>query len=174
MLAQMAKIHVARWQARGQTSMFCFEEYRAWLQAFCQRLLRARQLYLCRLALNGDPVSIGLYFLDGRRILGYISTFAASYADYSPGHILEAMVIDDVRARGLAEIDDFGRGGEEYKLQWAREVTVLDRFLVARKTLAGVPAFWWATQIQPFLWRNHHLGTLAREARRRMALRGRR
>jgi len=174
MLAQMAKIHVARWQARGQTSMFCFEEYRAWLQAFCQRLLRARQLYLCRLALNGDPVSIGLYFLDGRRILGYISTFAASYADYSPGHILEAMVIDDVRARSLAEIDDFGRGGEEYKLQWAREVTVLDRFLVARKTLAGVPAFWWATQIQPFLWRNHHLGTLAREARRRMALRGRR
>lgn len=171
MLAQMAKIHVARWQARGQTSMFCFEHYRAWLQALCLRLLPTQQLYLCRLALDDDPVSIGLYFLDGRRLPGYISTFAANYADLGPGHILETMVIDDVRARGLAEIDDFGRGGEEYKLRWAQEANVLDRFLIARKTAAGVPAFWWTARIQPLLWRYHHLGTLAREARRRVALR---
>ncbi len=56
-------------------------------------------------------------------------------------------------------------------MRWAQEANVLDRFLIARKTAAGVPAFWWTARIQPLLWRYHHLGTLAREARRRVALR---
>lgn len=171
MLLQLAKIHVARWQARGQTSMFCFQHYREWLQALCRQFLESGQLYLCRLTLDGDPVSVGLYFLDGRRILGYISTFAAEYMEYGPGHLLEAMVVDDVRARGLADLDDFGRGGEEYKLRWSTGVRALDRFLVARRTPVGVSAFGWAARVQPLLWRHHRLGTIAREVRRRAALR---
>ncbi|MBI3944300.1 MAG: GNAT family N-acetyltransferase [Armatimonadetes bacterium] len=170
MLSQLAPMHIARWRAMGQTSLFCLPGHRAWLSDACRRLLQARQLYLCRLALDGDPVSIGLYFLYGRRILGYTAAFSEAYANLGPTHLLEAAMLEDVQTRGLADVDDMGRGAEPYKRHWARQAQTLNRYVIASQSPLALPAFWWSSRAKPWLWQRHQIGTLARECRRRLAL----
>ena len=42
--------------------------------------------------------------------------------------------------------------------------------MIARRTLAGRAAFWWAARVKTLCWRHHRLGTALRELRRRLAL----
>ena len=170
MLGQFAALHVARWQARGETSVFRFATYRAWLRDLCRDLLRRGQLYLCRLALNDDPVGMGLYFLSGRRLVNHLFAFSEAYKQYGPVHLLVMAVIEDARSRGLADVHDFGRGDEEYKLRWTRQAQGLDRLLIARPSLPGLAAFRWSATAKPWLWRHSRLHAVARELRRRWAL----
>lgn len=171
MLRQLAGLHRARWDARGETSMFHFPGYHVWLGDVCRDLMRRGELYLCRLAVDADPVSMGLYFLWQRRILCYTSVFSEAYSRYGPVHLLIMAVVEDARARGLARVHDFGRGSEEYKMRWTQQTQALNRFLVARGTLKGTASFMWGAHAKPFLWRHQRLGTALREARRRAALR---
>jgi len=170
MLAQLAALHTTRWQSRQETSVFRFPAYREWLRELCHRLLARGELYLCRLALDNDPVSLGLYFLCGHRLLCYTSTFNDAYSKFGPVHLLLLAVIEDARGRGLACVHDFGRGGEDYKLRWTHDAEPLERLLIARRTLAGRAAFWWAARVKTLCWRHHRLGTALRELRRRLAL----
>ncbi|NLC57459.1 MAG: GNAT family N-acetyltransferase [Armatimonadetes bacterium] len=167
MLDQFARIHIARWRQRGETSVFCIPTQRAWLHAACQALHQRGELYLCRLALAGNPVSMGLYVLSGRRLTNYMIAFQEEYRRFGPAHLLIAAAIEDVRRRNLADIHDFGRGGEEYKLRWTRATQPLERILVARRSLAGSAALCWAARVQPFIWRHYRAATLLREFRRR-------
>lgn len=170
-LEQLAEMHIARWQSRGQTSVFCLPGHRAWLRSVCLELLRRNQLYLCRLSANGDPVTVGLYFLHHRRVIAYVGAFAEAYAKFGPTHLLDAGVFDDARARQLADVADLGRGNEPYKLQWTDRAQTLLRLVIGRRSPVGVPLYWWGTRVKPALWRHPNAGKWARELRRRLAMR---
>ncbi|MBI3945569.1 MAG: GNAT family N-acetyltransferase [Armatimonadetes bacterium] len=173
MLEQLAAMHIARWRGRHETSIFLLPERRAWLRQVCHELLKRGELYLCRLALDGQPVSLGIYYLSGRRLVNTIYSFDEAFRKYGPVHLLVIEVIEDARTRGLADAHDFGRGAEEYKMRWTQDQQPLLRVLAARRTLAGSAAFWWAARAKPFLWRHYALSTAIREARRRLEARRR-
>lgn len=171
MLGQLAEMHIARWQGRQETSLFRFADYRGWIHDVCHELLRREQLHFCRLSLDGKPISMALGFLSGRRLLRYTSTFDEAYARFGPVHLLLMAVVDDLRERDLADVHDFGRGGEAYKARWTQQAQSVEHILVARGSAAGLAAYWWAGHLKPFLWKHQRLGTFLRELRRRAELR---
>jgi CelD/BcsL family acetyltransferase involved in cellulose biosynthesis len=171
MLQQLSAMHIARWRRRRETSIFAVPEDRDWLHAATHALHQQGLLYLCRLSLNGTPISIGLYCLARRRLTNYMVSFDEEYRRFGPVHLMVMMAIDDARARNLADIHDFGRGSEEYKLRWTRAAQPVSRILVARSSPTGRAAFWWATRAQPFIWEHYAAATFLREIRRRLRMR---
>lgn len=137
LLEQFAELHAARWQTKGETSTYRFAEFRAFVRDVCHGSLRRGHLYLYRLALDGNTVSLGLYFLFRRHLLPYAYTFSAEYARFCPVHLLTMAVVEEMRARNLADLYDFGRGDEEYKLRWTQQSLTLDRILLARRSPLG-------------------------------------
>lgn len=170
MLDQLARMHIARWQGRQETSVFHFADYRSWVHEVCHELLKRDQLYLCRLSLDGRPMSMALAFLRDRRLLRYTSTFDEAYARFGPVHLLLMAVVEDLRANNTADVHEFGRGGEAYKARWTHQAHAIERILVARASPVGMVALWWAGRLKPFLWNHERLGTLLREGRRRARL----
>ncbi|HOM81659.1 MAG TPA: GNAT family N-acetyltransferase [Armatimonadota bacterium] len=170
MLDQLARMHIARWQGRHETSVFHFADYRRWVHDVCHELLKRDQLYLCRLSLDGRPMSMALAFLQSRRLLRYTSTFDEAYSRFGPVHLLLMAVVEDLRANNIADVHEFGRGWEAYKARWTHQAHAIERILVARVSAVGLAAFWWAGHLKPFVWNHERLGTLLREGRRRATL----
>lgn len=173
MLGQLGAMHAARWRTRGETSVFTLRSYRAQVRAVCHSMLGRGKLLLVRLALDGDPVSIGLHFLMRRRLLPYVFGFSERYARFCPVHQMVLAVVEEARARDLADIYDFGRGAEEYKLRWTQQSVQLGRVLVARRSPLALSVYLWDTWAKPLLWRNYRLNTAIREFRRRRQARHR-
>ncbi|NLC57460.1 MAG: GNAT family N-acetyltransferase [Armatimonadetes bacterium] len=171
LLEEFARLHIERWQGKGETSAYRFPESRAFLRDVCQGLLRRDQLYLYRLAAGDATVSIGLYALFGRRLLPYSYTFAPEFARFCPVHLLILAVVEEMERLGLADVLDFGRGDEEYKLRWTQAIRPLERAVIARRSPIAQGAYWWATAGKPRLWRHQRLHALVREARNRLRLR---
>ncbi len=112
-----------------------------------------------------------MYVRQGRALVNHTYTFSEEYRRFGPVHLLVLFVIEDARARGLADVHSFGRGDEEYKHRWTSCSTTCERLLVARRTLAGRAIFRWESDVKPMVWRHPWLGGSLRELRRRWMLR---
>ena len=124
---------------------------------------------LCRLAAGDATVSIGLYALsDGACCLLHLRP---EFARFCPVHLLILAVVEEMERLGLADVLDFGRGDEEYKLRWTQAIRPLERAVIARRSPIAQGAYWWATAGKPRLWRHQRLHALVREARNRLRLR---
>lgn len=171
LLAQLAALHAARRPSRQQASLFQFAGEREWLRALCHDLLARDQLFLCRLAVNGEAAAVGLYFLWRRRLLCYTATYSDAFARFGPVHLLRMALLEHARGLDLADIHDFGRGAEACLPRWTRQARQLDRLLLARPTAAGRAAFFGLEQARAFLKKQHRLAGRARELRERLARR---
>ncbi|HHX42318.1 MAG TPA: GNAT family N-acetyltransferase [Armatimonadetes bacterium] len=168
LLEEFVRLHIDRWRAKGETSAYALQETREFLRDVCHGLQRRGQLRLYRLAAGSDTVSIGIYTLFGARLMPYSYVFAPEYARFSPIHLLILSVVEEIQGLGLAEEHDFGRGDEEYKLSWTQKRRALERIVIARRSLRGRLAWWWAVEAKPALWRHPRLHVAVREMRTRL------
>lgn len=121
------------------------EHARKWPQSykapgFHHRVLRYAQergvLHFSVLETGGQPASWHLGFLHHRRFYWYFPAFAPEVAEFSPGMVHVALLVE--RAfRHDAQVFDFLRGEEAYKRRWANGTVSLCSW---RQRLSGLEA----------------------------------
>lgn len=116
-LAELERLHAARWAQRGEAGVFAEPVVARFHRAAAAALLACGGLRLDLLTLNGRPIAAHYGLRRGRRAYSYIHGYDPAYRACAPGSLLLADVLEDARRDGFAEFD-FLRGAEPYKYQW--------------------------------------------------------
>jgi hypothetical protein len=116
-LAELFRLHGARWAQRGQGDGFADAAGRRFHHAASESLLAQGRLRLDLLTLDETPVAAHYGLRQGRRAYSYIHGHDPAFAACAPGRLLLARVLEDARRDGFAEFD-FLRGQERYKYEW--------------------------------------------------------
>lgn len=116
-LEQLFDLHQGRWSASGIRGLFGQQSYRDFHARVCLRLDERGWLYLTRMIIDDEVVSVHLTVtLDG--VLYLLRTGRAlKYLDYSIGHLHDLHMLQSAIESGMQETD-FLRGAEPYKFYW--------------------------------------------------------
>ena len=128
-LEELKRINMKRWEGEG-SSPFASPAMERFLSIVVEE--HAGDLCLTFKGLySGDRVvALNLGFLHGRRYLYYIPGYDLELAQYSPGSVLRAKILEECMNRGYSELD-FLRGKEKHKYQYNAQ----DRGLVSVRVI---------------------------------------
>ena len=121
MLAELARLHEARWRSKGEPGVLADACIRRFHAEAAPRLLDAGLLRLKALSIGGTVA--GVYYGLGRsgRSYAYLGGFDPDFAFESPGTLLLGAAIEEAVAEGAREFH-FLRGAEAYKFAWGAEL----------------------------------------------------
>ncbi len=117
LLAELVRLHQARWTDAGETGAFADPRVVAHLAEAVPALLAAGLLRLQAVRLDGTVAAATLALLAPGRILFYLSGYDSARAFESPGTLLLGAMLEEALREGRREAD-FLRGGEAYKYAW--------------------------------------------------------
>ena len=164
-LADLRAFHAVRWAGQGEISRLGLPDYWAWVRGVALTAWREGWLYLPRLVLGGRLLATGLYVRSGRRLFYWMGAHDAAFARHSPNGLLTLAVIEHLRVTGTADVLDFGRGDEWYKLRWTRDAAPILR-IMAWRGVRGTAAHWWRGRVRPWAWAHQGLSRPIRRAKR--------
>jgi CelD/BcsL family acetyltransferase involved in cellulose biosynthesis len=150
-LADLQTLHAERWRQVGEISRLSLPSYWAWVRGIAQEAHGRGWLYVPRLELDGRLVATGVFMLYRRQIFQWINGHALPFQRHSPFLVLQHAVIEHVRAQGLADVLDFGRGDEWYKSRWTQRAVPLERMMAWRGP-RGHAAYVWHGRVRPWAW----------------------
>lgn len=116
-LADLVRLHQARWIAQGEPGVLVDPPVLAFWQEAAPKLLEAGLLRPARLRLAGTVTAAILALLSPGRIYFYLSGFDAAHSFVSPGALLVGAMLDQAAAEARTEAH-FLRGREPYKYAW--------------------------------------------------------
>jgi len=122
-LAELIRLHQARWTAQGDTGALASEKVLAFHREAAPSLLAAGLLRLEVVRVAGAVAAAILALLAPGRIFFYLSGFDERQAFVSPGTLLLGAMLEQAMAEGRTEAH-FLRGEESYKYAWGG----VDRF----------------------------------------------
>lgn len=130
----LARLHRARWEARGRPGVFASEKFTRFHRLVAPRLLPKGWLRLFVLSLNGEPVA-ALHVLTYNRVMSwYQSGFDGGHsAVASPGTLALSFAIESAIAEGFTEFDFLKAEAGSYKLRWSRQTRGIVRLRLARR-----------------------------------------
>jgi CelD/BcsL family acetyltransferase involved in cellulose biosynthesis len=150
-LTELRLLHQERWKGQGEISRLQLPDYWGWLRGITLEAWRQNWLYLPRLTVDGRLIAIGLYLLYRRQLFYWMGAHASDFVRHSPNLLLTLSVIEDLRSAGTADLLDFGRGDEWYKLRWTQTSRPLVR-IMAWRGLRGRAAHFWHARVRPWAW----------------------
>jgi CelD/BcsL family acetyltransferase involved in cellulose biosynthesis len=119
-MAELARLHARRWQARGETGVLADPLLDAFLREAAPGLARSGLLRFYRLRF-GVEIAAVLLVLAGRRAHHYyLGGFDPDRAAVSPSAALIGLAMSRAAGEGAVAFD-FLRGGEPYKYRWGAE-----------------------------------------------------
>jgi CelD/BcsL family acetyltransferase involved in cellulose biosynthesis len=122
-LADLFRLHAARWRGRGEAGVLADERVRAFHRDALPALTR-KSLARCWVVRIGGAAAGAYYgFFHRDRAYAYLGGFDPEFGEESPGSILIGHAIEDALREGAGEFH-FLRGGEAYKYSWG----AIDRF----------------------------------------------
>jgi CelD/BcsL family acetyltransferase involved in cellulose biosynthesis len=138
MVDAILSIESRSWQGRyGQNGS---NDKRARLGTFYReafrRLGRQREIELWLAWMDGTPIAYRVTILTPERVWLYRSSYDEKFGQFSPGCVLDLMVIRQAWEEGRREYD-YLSGGEAYKSQRTNSVRALMRLTAASPTLRG-------------------------------------
>ncbi|MGC4000429.1 MAG: GNAT family N-acetyltransferase [Anaeromyxobacter sp.] len=119
-LADLFRLHRARWGARGQQGVLAAQALERFHAEAAPALLRAGLLRLLSVHVGGRAVAVLHALAAQGRAYAYLSGLDPAWAQASPGSMLFLRLIEDAREEGLQELD-FLRGQEAYKYRFGPE-----------------------------------------------------
>jgi CelD/BcsL family acetyltransferase involved in cellulose biosynthesis len=164
-LADLRAFHAVRWGQQGEISRLQLPDYWAWVRAITLTASTAGWLYMPRLMLGDRLLATGLFFLYGRRCFYWMGAHDADFARHSPNGLLILAMIEHLRVTGVADVLDFGRGDEWYKLRWTQTSYPLLR-VMAWRGLRGHAAHVWQGRVRPWAWAHQGVSRPIRRAKR--------
>jgi CelD/BcsL family acetyltransferase involved in cellulose biosynthesis len=136
-------LHQARKNSQGERGRFFDPRWRDTVTQIAVRLLRRGITNLTILRIDGVPAAASFDLrLHGTQYT-YQYGMNPELMEFSPGKLLTWRMLQDAVAAGM-QTYDFGRGLEEYKLQWGKERRAVEDLIVARS--APVLEAWMAVQ----------------------------
>jgi CelD/BcsL family acetyltransferase involved in cellulose biosynthesis len=126
MLAALAALHQARWQARGRAGAFANPDFLRFHRALLARALPRGEAELLCIAAGGQAIGYLYNFRFRGRVLAYQAGFAYAGAGRhgKPGLTCHHAAIARARAEG-ASVYDFLAGADRYKTSFANAATAL-------------------------------------------------
>ena len=115
-MATFFRLHFGRWEDRGGSSLAAGQA-QAFHEAFAAEALRAGSLRLLTLEVDGEPIASFYGWRFGDRFAFYQSGFDESWARFSVGLLLQALVIAEAIGEGAREYDMM-LGAEPYKFRF--------------------------------------------------------
>jgi len=123
-LAELFRLHEARWQAAGRPGSFADPRRRAFYQAFAREALARGELAFARLQEGGGEgggvSAIQLGVRVGARYYQVQEGFDPAREDERVGTALRALALDELIVRG-ARVYDFMAGDSPHKRDWGGE-----------------------------------------------------
>ena len=116
-LAELARLHGARWAERGEDGLLAAEPVRRFHALALPRLLAAGLAWPLALRIENRVAGAAYLLRDDRAAYAYLGGFDPDFAFESPGTILIGHAIERAREAGLARFS-FLRGREPYKYAW--------------------------------------------------------
>jgi CelD/BcsL family acetyltransferase involved in cellulose biosynthesis len=115
-LADLVRLHTAKWSAKGQPGMLT-GELAAFNEKAANALASCGHIRLYCLEKDGTTVAALYGFVMGRTLYCYLQGFDPDMAHASLGTVLLGMVLEHSLADGIGVVD-FLRGSEPYKRAW--------------------------------------------------------
>ena len=119
-LAELFRLHEARWQATGRPGSFTDARRRAFYSAFTRALLERGELAFARLEESGTVTAIQLGACIGERYYQIQEGFDPAREGDRVGTALRALALSDLIARGVRSYD-FMAGDSRHKRDWGGE-----------------------------------------------------
>ena len=119
-LADLFRLHGARWHSRGEPGVLHDAAVRQFHMTAAPKLLEAGLLRLTVLTIDGSVAGVYYGLAYRRSAYAYIGGFDPGFAFESPGTILLGAAIDAAVAEGASEFH-FLRGDEPYKSAWGAQ-----------------------------------------------------
>jgi CelD/BcsL family acetyltransferase involved in cellulose biosynthesis len=116
-LAELSRLHGARWTSRGEDGVLVDDAVQRFHAAALPRLVAAGLARLYTLTIEGKVAGAYYGLLHGGVAYAYIGGFDPAFAFESPGTVLLGHAIEDAAAAGATAFD-FLRGQEPYKYEW--------------------------------------------------------
>lgn len=117
LLAEVLRLHGARWQARGEEGMLAEPAMRSFHDDVSAGFLARGALLLHALHLDGRPIAALYGFQERETATFYLHGFDPDFAGVSPGLLIIAAAMEEAIRRGTRQWD-FLRGREAYKEHW--------------------------------------------------------
>lgn len=116
-LAELHRLHAARWRQRGEPGVLADCRVRAFHELAAPALDAEGILRLYLLEAGGRLAAVFHTMADSARCHVYLCGFDPELALLSPGKLVLGRIIDDAVAQGLSELHLL-RGQEGYKYDW--------------------------------------------------------
>jgi CelD/BcsL family acetyltransferase involved in cellulose biosynthesis len=130
-LAELMRIHDARWRAKGAQGPLSEPGIRSFHAEATARLLSAGLLRLHVLRFQGRAIAVQYCIHKNGRGYSYLTAFDPDFARFSPGLLLIAFTLQQAVQEGAVEFD-FLRGREPYKYLWGARDRAQYRRLIIR------------------------------------------
>jgi CelD/BcsL family acetyltransferase involved in cellulose biosynthesis len=137
------ELHQARKNSQGERGRFFDPRWRNAVTEIAVRLLCRGVTNLTILRIDGVPAAASFDLRLHRTQYTYQFGMNPELLEFSPGKLLTWRMLQDAVAAGM-QTYDFGRGLEEYKLQWSKERRPVEDLIIARS--APVLKAWMTVQ----------------------------
>jgi CelD/BcsL family acetyltransferase involved in cellulose biosynthesis len=117
-------------------------------KSIIEHVLPTGFLHFSELQLNSQPISWVFGFIYKKRFYYYIPLLRAEMANYSPGKVHLAMLIEEAIAADI-EVFDLMKGVEPYKLKWTKNVSNLFSLELKGHGIRSDAIQVWQKQIRP-------------------------
>jgi CelD/BcsL family acetyltransferase involved in cellulose biosynthesis len=131
-LADLFRLHAARWRARGASGVLADERLRRFHAEAARALLTRGWLRTYALRAGGATLGVLHGFAAQGRTYAYLHGIAPDAAEHSPGSLLLAHAIEAAIADGDREFDLL-RGREPYKYRWGAQDRTTRRLVLWRR-----------------------------------------
>lgn len=130
-LAELFRLHGARWATRGEAGVLAGGQVRAFHAAALPALAEAGLAVALRLRIDGETAGAYYGLRSGDAAYAYLGGFDPRFSFESPGTVLIGAAIADAAVRGATTFD-FLRGQEGYKYDWGATDTINRRRTLVR------------------------------------------
>lgn len=135
-MEHLVRMHVARREEVGDSSVFLRPEIRSFYASLLPRLDPRSELRFFVAELDGRVLACQLAFESRGRIFCFKTGYDAEFRDYSPGTVMIRRLAQDAVDRGV-RIFDHSRGHEAYKARFSNGTKRYYTIHVFRRGLAG-------------------------------------
>jgi CelD/BcsL family acetyltransferase involved in cellulose biosynthesis len=138
-------LHDERWTAKDRTpsGLFVSSTGRAFLLDVAQELDASGYLRLSFVTAEGAPIAARFGLECDGTYFGMKSAFDPAFASFGPGHLIVALLLEEMVARGLHQFD-FLRGAGEHKDAWANGRRAVGYWTLRRRGAVGHRLLWLA------------------------------
>lgn len=116
-LADLVRLHGARWTSRGQDGVLADDRVARFHEAALPRLSEAGLARLYEVVIEGAVVGSYYGLADRTNAYAYLGGFDPAFSFESPGTVLLGHAVETARAEGARGFH-FLRGQEPYKYEW--------------------------------------------------------